>query len=71
MLDTQHHRLKIAFSNIERIYNLLRSRSSAPMADNGVFVTRLALGLLLFWLRKGSLQVLLSKRACNDFRLTH
>jgi uncharacterized membrane protein YkgB len=48
MPDAQIHRLRTV-ANINEIYKLFESRVSAFMAEHGILVTRLALGVIFLW----------------------
>ena len=49
MSDAQNHQQRITIANTREIYKLLESRVSAFMAENGVLVTRVALGVIFLW----------------------
>ena len=49
MPDAQNPTARIAVANINEIYKLFESRVSAFMAEHGILITRLALGVIFLW----------------------
>lgn len=49
MSNTSNQHLRTAVVKIKHIYNLFESRVLALMAENGILLTRLALGLIFVW----------------------
>jgi uncharacterized membrane protein YphA (DoxX/SURF4 family) len=45
----KNQRLRVAVANTNDVYKLFESRVSALMAENGILVTRLALGVIFLW----------------------